>query len=619
MSKKIKTVRAKLIANPGSGTVSGRGKLLEQVTRSLKKMGVKVDVAVAKPKEKAIPIARKAVKDGYKVIIAMGGDDTVEAIIRGIAGSKVHLGMIPVGTANNLAKSLGIPEDPEEACALIASGHFRKLDMGQVTVRKGKKFPFFELVTIGIVAAVYPDVLHAVKGRLSGIKDAIQTFLSQETKPEVNLIMDGESNITVETMLAIVSNVPLIGPNMLVDPGASTDDGLLDVSLFPSFSKAELLAYSTKVMNEGHTDDGKIQRYRAHKLKIKTSPKLEVMADGVMLGKGTVRIKVLPGALRVIAPVVGTGVEKSPQAAGADLPTPVASVEVNNEPGKNGTPQKDGTKSEELIEAVQEGIMAKSVKTVQTQTVEAVERPVNFWRGLINRTGAIVSKPWRRYRADVFLGYMVIAVIVFIILAVLAKTVAYFTFDVTITHAVQAFNAGWFGALMYALSWIGFTPQAYLIALIVLLFLYMSGLKWETVVGFVSLILSTALGLGIKILIDRPRPSANLVNVISQLKDYSFPSGHVLFFTAFFGFLLFLAYTLFKHSWWRTLLLIVLGIMIALIGLSRIYEGQHWASDVVAAYLLGSVWLSLSILIYRWGKPRFFVDQPVAKETPSST
>jgi membrane-associated phospholipid phosphatase len=103
------------------------------------------------------------------------------------------------------------------------------------------------------------------------------------------------------------------------------------------------------------------------------------------------------------------------------------------------------------------------------------------------------------------------------------------------------------------------------------------------------------------------------------LKDYSFPSGHVLYFTAFFGFLIFLAYTLFKHSWWRTLLLVILGVMVALIGLSRIYEGQHWASDVLAAYLLGSVWLTLSILVYRWGKPRFFVDQPVAKETPGTT
>ena len=131
MSKKNNSNRAKLIFNPGSGTDPDRGKLLEQVTRWLKNKGVKVDVAIAKPHEKAIPIARRAVKNGYKVVIAMGGDDTIEAVIRGIAGSKVRLGMIAVGTANNLAKSLGIPEDPNEACELIATGHFRKLDLLQ--------------------------------------------------------------------------------------------------------------------------------------------------------------------------------------------------------------------------------------------------------------------------------------------------------------------------------------------------------------------------------------------------------------------------------------------------------------------------------------------------------
>lgn len=265
--------------------------------------------------------------------------------------------------------------------------------------------------------------------------------------------------------------------------------------------------------------------------------------------------------------------------------------------------------------------MTDSVEAVKKQTavaVEAVSKPVNTWRGMIAGAGAVVAKPWRRYRATVFLGYMIGAVVVFLVLAVLAKTVAYFTFDVTVTHVVQTFNPGWFNALMFALSWIGFGPQAYVLTALVLLFLFASGLKWETIAALCSVIGSTSLGLGIKVLIDRPRPSADLVNVISQLSDFSFPSGHVLFFTVFFGFLIFLAYTLLKHSWWRTLVLVILGLMVALIGLSRIYLGQHWASDVVAAYLLGSIWLTLTILVYRWGKSRYFVNQPVAKETPGA-
>jgi diacylglycerol kinase family enzyme len=77
------------------------------------------------------------------------------------------------------------------------------------------------------------------------------------------------------------------GSNMLVAPDASLDDGLFDISLYPEFSKTEALTYFATIMNERSAEDGKIQRYRARKLKIKASPKLEVLADGILLGKGT--------------------------------------------------------------------------------------------------------------------------------------------------------------------------------------------------------------------------------------------------------------------------------------------------------------------------------------------
>jgi diacylglycerol kinase family enzyme len=141
MSKKNKPMRAKIIANLGAGNVLLAASRLEQVTSYLLENEVKVDVALAKPKKEAIPIARKAVKDGYDVMIAMGRDGTLRAVIRGIAGSKVRLGIIPAGTENDIARSLGIPEDLKEACALIASGHTRKLDLGQISTRE-RKFLF---------------------------------------------------------------------------------------------------------------------------------------------------------------------------------------------------------------------------------------------------------------------------------------------------------------------------------------------------------------------------------------------------------------------------------------------------------------------------------------------
>lgn len=300
MSKKNKPVHVKLIANPGAGKAINAADNLKLVIGYLEKNGLKVDVAFAKPKEEATPIARKALKDGYKTVIAMGGDGTIEAVMRGMIGSKVRLGIVPAGTENNIAKSLGIPKDLEEACTLIASDHTLKLDMGQVTTRKGKKFVFFEMATIGLSAAVYPDANKAASGKLSSIKATAMTFIHQDTRPRVFLTLDDESKIEVETMLVMVSNTPIFGKDFLVAPGASLQDGLLDISVYPDFGKVELIRYYAAVMDGGYSGDGKVQRYQARKIKVKTSPKLDVMADGVALGKGTVKIKVRKNALRII-------------------------------------------------------------------------------------------------------------------------------------------------------------------------------------------------------------------------------------------------------------------------------------------------------------------------------
>jgi len=327
-------MRVKLIANPGSGKM-GRQILLEQAVQYLQNEGINVDVALARPKKMAVQIAQQAVKDKYKYIVAMGGDDTIEAIIRGMVGSKTRLGIIPAGTENNLALSLGIPENVQQACSLIANGSSTKLDIGQIKINN-KKFYFFELVTVGLVAAVYPHVKEIPKGNLASLKDAAVTLIKHHPKPTVFMELEGDSKIRIETMLVILTNIPYIGMKFLVAPDASMQDGLLDVMVFPEFAKTELFDYFGKVMNGGQSEDGKIQRYRAGKIKLKTSPELEVMADGVMLGKGSLKIKMLPGALKVIVPKVTIKKENSRKEANLELPTPVSQSVVDVQPGDNG-------------------------------------------------------------------------------------------------------------------------------------------------------------------------------------------------------------------------------------------------------------------------------------------
>jgi diacylglycerol kinase (ATP) len=326
MSKKQEKIRVKLIANPGAGDPLKAASRLEQVTHSLMDQGLKVDVALAKPKKEAIPIVKRAIKDGYDVIVAMGGDGTIGAVIRGMAGTKARLGIIPAGTENDIALSLGIPEDLEVACKIIASGNTRKLDLGRISTKKRKNFHFFMVSAIGLTATIFPLINEVREGKLEGVKDGIMTFLKFDTAPIVNLTLDDESKIEVETMLVTIANTPVIGLKNLVAPEASMEDGLLDIAVYPGFSKAELISYFIKTAHEGQAPDERIQRYKARKIKIKTKPKLDVAAEGIILGKGKASIKLLPGALRVIAPKVGKGAEKPPKESTKTLPEPVSPV-----------------------------------------------------------------------------------------------------------------------------------------------------------------------------------------------------------------------------------------------------------------------------------------------------
>src|SRR5215216_1231879 len=326
MSKKNKVIQAKLIANPGAGKPEETPKQLEQATRFLQKQGIKVNVALEKPKEEATPLAKQAVQDGYDIVIAMGGDGTLEAVMRGMVGRKTPMGIIPTGTQNNIAKSLGIPVEMEEACALIASQHTRKLDVGRAKVKGGKKLYFFELTAIGLVAALYPEANKVQNGNLAKIKDVALTLMNHEPEPTVFLTLDDESKVKVKTMLVVVSNAPMFGANFLVAPDATVTDGLLDISVYPEFGKAELLAYYAQIRNEGFSANEKVQRYRASKIEIKTNPKMDVMADGVMLGKGKVEIKSKPGTVWIITPEDHVAPPALIKSTAQELPAPISPV-----------------------------------------------------------------------------------------------------------------------------------------------------------------------------------------------------------------------------------------------------------------------------------------------------
>jgi membrane-associated phospholipid phosphatase len=222
--------------------------------------------------------------------------------------------------------------------------------------------------------------------------------------------------------------------------------------------------------------------------------------------------------------------------------------------------------------------------------------------------------PVRRYRAMLFQITLVLVAGAFAVLTFLVKTMPSFAIDLQITKAIQLINFPPFALLMDLVSWPGFGPQSMIIAGLIILLIYGFGFHWEAVTALFAVMFTTAINVLVKELILRPRPEPDLVNVIDTLNSYSFPSGHVMFYLSFFGFIAFLAFILLKSSLKRSFVLLPFGGLVALVGISRIYLGQHWASDVLGSYLLGSLTLVAIIELYLWGKTRFFVHQPVAAE-----
>lgn len=199
---------------------------------------------------------------------------------------------------------------------------------------------------------------------------------------------------------------------------------------------------------------------------------------------------------------------------------------------------------------------------------------------------------------------MAIGTLLFVLLAFYVHQHPVLAIDLAITRALQSLKSPALDWFMLFIAIPHFFPQVIPLNVAVVLILYMCRLKWEALtlalVGPWIGISGTALRYGL----DRPRPTANLVWVGQVIEDghFGFPSGHTLGGLAIFGFLAFLGYVLLKPSALRTVLVLLYVVYIALVGISRVYAGEHWASDVLGGYLIGSVYLAGMILFYRWGR-----------------
>jgi undecaprenyl-diphosphatase len=189
-------------------------------------------------------------------------------------------------------------------------------------------------------------------------------------------------------------------------------------------------------------------------------------------------------------------------------------------------------------------------------------------------------------------------------LALLVRSAPYFSVDVEVSRAVQSIQSPIAQRLFDAVSWIGFPPQSNVVFGGVILALFLVGLRREAAMTLFAAVGSAGLWFWLAPLVDRPRPDPTLVHVAMQLPPGGFPSGHVLNLTSIFGFLTYLAIVKVSDRRWRVVLAALLALPIATIGVARVYAGAHWPSDVLGGYLVGGIWLALTIRIYHWWSGR---------------
>lgn len=291
--------RVKLIFNPGSGVNDQSPVQLMDVIKEMQDWKFVPEPYLIEPDCDLEAVVRDAMAQGIRLFAVCGGDGTIATVAKALIGTKAILGIIPTGTQNNIALSLGIPPEIPAAIAILRAGRRIKVDIG-LAACGDISTPFIEVCTVGLLSTLFPagdDIQH---GNLARIGDF---FASLTTSPpsEIRLLLDDKLEITEVGHVVMITNTPYVGRNYQVGSLDAFADGLLDVSFFADLSKLDLIGYILNEPGAGTPEDPRIQHFRVHSIVIETNPAMPVMTDGIPLGEGSVRVEVRRHALTVIA------------------------------------------------------------------------------------------------------------------------------------------------------------------------------------------------------------------------------------------------------------------------------------------------------------------------------
>lgn len=306
--------RVKVIINPVAGKKGGittNAAGASEVRQVLEAAGIKADIYETQAAEDGTVLGMEALDEKYDLVVACGGDGTVDDVAAALMGSPAVLGILPLGSANNVARMLHVPFDLEGAARLLKEGEVKCIDVGRV----GKR-AFLETAGIGMDAALFPLMTQVDKGAYLSLFEAARTFLNW--RPHIMwLTLDG-TRIRVRALMVLVANGPYWGYSVPLAPDAKVDDHRFDVIVFENISKWDVVRHIlASLLGRGKARDPRtghpinrrvynprLRYFRARTVEVHSRRKLPVHGDARPIGTTPVRIQIQPNALNVI---VGQG------------------------------------------------------------------------------------------------------------------------------------------------------------------------------------------------------------------------------------------------------------------------------------------------------------------------
>ncbi len=298
----------KLIVNPtaANGAV---GKNWLRIRDFLQAEGAKFDAVLTEEPRHATQLARQALDDGYRSIVAVGGDGTVNEVLNGLVvkgavDPEVTLGIIPWGKGADFARMVGIPRDYAEACRHLLRSEPRPVDLGRITCfREGREVERYFINAAGLgfdgevseVVKRFPKVLGGAATYLACLLIGLVTYRNKN----VEFSFDGQS-ARGRVNSVIVCNGRYFGGGMFIAPGAAFDDGLFNVVVLGNLNKLEVVVNLPRIYKGTHLTHSKVSHFAAKEIHVEARERMFLQAEGELIGEAPATFRMIPRALRVL-------------------------------------------------------------------------------------------------------------------------------------------------------------------------------------------------------------------------------------------------------------------------------------------------------------------------------